>query len=1734
MIKQLISFACCLLPIGAGAAVVVNPEGSNAFVSTTQDAWVNAGGASITINSPQVISLVADNGFTMPGAMYVGANNDQGSQDGNLYVLNTVGAGTKTFTVSNGGAVSIGTMLQVLDGWTLGLRGTTTGATFNFGEINNGGSIVAQNALEFTSGAIVNNGVLDIVTEEDIDVGAVAVNSGNVNLTAGLALDMDGFVNNANTTNVIDAGTNLQVAGTVQNNAGNLNIVAGGDIDIYDNLENSGAGLSVRADSLVVDGTMKNDAADGNLTLNLDSWTVTGGDEGTYSFVNNGNFDAVVSGTTYLAYGMNLSGMAVDNSFSLDTGELDFGPNASSDTWFSAFSNKLNDFNLAVRDGDINLVAYEAGILNGADGNTNADMSLLAQNVYLTNVRNNGAKLVIKAADLDSGYDVVQPAVVTAVGNIGVLNQVVGAAGSETQLIASNRLIILGAVSNSGNMTLNSNNVEISSNGGNAVLASVSNSGAGAVLNIKSLTDRSGVVVIEGNLTNTDGVVNVNAKNIAIGGTLINNSGTMNVVGSDFDDSSVFFGGLNANGGTINVDALAGGVDVNSAVTVSKGVLNLGSNVRNLSVNGAIQVDGDVNATGNPTVGAGDMNIAASGSQAFVMNGAAIVVKGDVNVVDDSVARNIKFDAPLITIDGGANVANKGYLVLGTDTASAVNVENVVDFSNGGTLETWANNFTAGAINGNGLFITHGENIIADAGDIDVVGGLVVDSLRADVPTTGLVVRDTNTLNVITRADGADINFATVDVAAGHNLKITSADELNVAGGFTNAGDATVVAGAIVGGMLTNTGNMSVDGSDITFAGVSNTGELSLTVSDGDVYLSNVTTSGDFGVTNATNVVMDAFSQTAGTSDLYAANISAQSFVVNGATGTIADVTAGLMDIDGNVRVAGNVSQGGTDAMLNLAVAQLNANNLLWGANFAVLAGNATYDIGTNVAITGDVNVSDGAKSAFTLGGEFSANDLTSSGDFAVDAGRGIKLQDVVIDNGTVTFDSAAVMTDVASLTINGGNLILDGAGFVTDTAIDTGAMLYQQYASDLSAKDINVVASDYTMTMSALNVAGINQNGRMVINTNTIDVAGDIVASDLRFVAPVDNSGNTLWQNVNVGGSVSGGVEFMGLEKMTIAGDYTFDANSKLNAAVLPYGNGIDLNTTDINYWASVSLNDDDTLGRITNATDGSALINVGGSFKSGAVYDDAAFGLNNTAAALGEGQIGISLFDVVDSGTAIWLLHADNGVYNFSQLEQMRNLNVNFCNADGSVCYNYLDMIDANNGSGADGADKEDLPAYVSVRDTDSDGTADSLYVVFDPRFGGPVLLENMKIQPIVARESYHTTGEYVSAGALDDLLVGQVHDKKFFNRTPIEIIPLVFADSNISNMANELYNRMEYYVETSDGAPLARFSRLFQVRELEQIAGGIALEEHTSFRSFEDRMFDEFIWNRNRQLKKAWVDVDYGMFYQNIDDNKHTDGHRFAISGGFDWQESNTLVLGLTGRVSHTASKASDAMDVSYADVSQMGDVKIDVADTNIAVGGYLMKILNEKSRLYGNAFANLHFFDVDRFQTYVDPIEGDGMAFSLISEWGLMHDILNQYIVGNAYARVGYNFGFSVKEQVKDEDYMHLKSDGYMILTPGYSLTAQKKIYPSAWFQIRPYASIGVEYDVLGAPDYAEYKFSVAERFTNYDININPLWANIGGGVEMLSAHGVQLGLDYRYQYNQDIQLHNIKVSGSYRF
>lgn len=1742
MMKKFVSFICCLLPMGAGA-VVVNPEAGQNAVSTEQAAWTDAisVGSSITINAPQTNGIVSSNGFSIANNMYVGMASDQGSITGDLYVLDTV---QNPFTVVSTGDVSIGAILQVLNGKSLGFKTSDTNPTaFNLtvgsGNANEGIKIGSESATAILSltgvdALTVNGSVIAYgdftANANSVTTGLINANAGNMNINSVGAIETGGLVSVTAGSTTLVSGADITMNGVLQNNVGTMAVTATGDVNVSGVVENKSSGdMTLRASDLVVGETMTNESNAAQMTLNLKNWKINGGAVDSYSFVNGGDLYAAVAGDTYMEYGMNLGTMQQGNVFDLDTGTLTFGADATTQTWFSAFSNYLEKFNLAVRKGDLNLQM----VLNGANSNgtvnTDANMSLLAQNITAESVRNDGDTLVLKAADLSSGYDIAGASNNPAIGNINIAGMVYGGAGTVTDIIAAGTLTVVGnASNNNGAMTLNGNNVN---------LASVANSGTSANMVVSSLTEASGKVSISGTVDNqAGGNLTIWAKDVSVGGTISNTDGVMSIRGSDASGGAVQLGALDVAGGSVALNALAGSVAVNDALTVSGGALNLGDSLRNLDVGTTVQISGNLTASGTQATNNGDVNISAVGNPGFVLTANnAVIVDGDLSIADTGVVRNVKIDSVLIDVNGAVSVANKGSLTLGMKATSGVVVGNDVTVDDGGTLISYSNDFVASELDIDGLFQMHGANITSKVGDIDIAGNVFFDPANDPVaPGNGLVVRDTNSLTLETQGNGADINVYAVSVGAGNTLAMQSGDAVSVNGTIVNNGvlDVDAKNAVNVSDLVTNSGTMDVRAAEVSMNGIVNNSDMTVAASVGDITIGDVTqNAGVLDLSALANVTADEISQTAGSMIIAATDLSAQSLTISGGAGTTADLYVDNADFVGSVDVSGDLNQGGTDGMLNLQADSLSADSLIVGGDFVATAGNTKYQIQKNVSVNGAFDVDSGAQSTVSAGTSILAAGVKNAGTLNLIANTGADLGDVVNTSGVLSIDSGGLF-QYQTLAINGGNLLLDGAGVSSGSGFATDGVLYQQYSGALLDKDVNILANDYDMTVSGLQVAGINQQGKLLVNTSDVDVAGDIVANDLRFVLQnvlIGSDSVPDWMNVDVTGNVSGGVDFIGLEKMTIGGDYVFDSNSQISAAILPYAiSGSSMNETDINYWSSISLLDDNTLGDITNPADGKALISVGGTFTSGTEYNSDSLS-NNGQSVLADGQIGITLFDAVDQGTAIWFLHADEGVENFSQLEQLRNLDVKFCNADGSLCYNYLDSLNANNATG------DELPVFVSVRDSDADGISDSLYIVFDPRFGGPQLIENLKIQPIVAREPDHTNGEYVSAGALDDLLAGQAINKKFFNGTPIEVIPLMFQGTNMEQMADELYDRMEYYVETSEGEGLARFSRLFQVRELEQIMGTLSLNEHTAARTFEDRMYDEFIWNRNRQLRKAWADVDYGMFFQNIDDGKHTDGNRFAISGGFDWQESDTLVLGLTGRVSYTSSFAHDDMNLGYLPGEFIaGDVRIDVDDTDVGLGGYLMKILNEKMRLYGNAFLDMHFMDVDRTQNFVDLIDGDGFAFGLISEWGLMHDILNQYVVGNLYARTGYNFGFRVKEKVDGDDYMRLKSDGYFILTPGYSMTAQKRIYPSSWIQVRPYASIGVEYDLFGTPDYAKYKFAPADKYTRYNVEIDPLWANIGGGVEVLTAHGIQFGLDYRYQYNNDIQLHNIRVSGSYRF
>jgi len=1140
------------------------------------------------------------------------------------------------------------------------------------------------------------------------------------------------------------------------------------------------------------------------------------------------------------------------------------------------------------------------------------------------------------------------------------------------------------------------------------------------------------------------------------------------------------------------------------------GSLNIGGATKSLTATGAVQIDGDMTLSSAATAADGAVNIGGTGIQNFVMTaGDNMEFGGDIIATQDDVSRTANLISDNISVKGDVNVANAGRLQFGSaTTATQLNIDGALTSNNptssvdngvrGIEIYSVANTpVYVGSMSGNGLFIVHGNGITAKTGDIEITNNLLFDGSSE---STGLIVRDVTDFTLSTQ-DGTNqgsISVGGIKLASGNTLNLTSAKDITVSGlvadngtlNMTAAGNTNITRDITV----ETTGALKIDSATIQMADLTNKNTAELV---------------------ATDITSGALTAAAGTMDITADSLNATG-ALDVASGAVANIAVADATFTGPATIKGNMVQGTLPSVGALNITKsgnFEADSLDVTGDFIANDNMNVYNFAKSATFTGDFTINNGNVGMTARTGKITANSITNSDSLTLTAGTGIDITETIKSTGNMTLNSGTGLTTAKNIDWTGTTTLM-GAGLTTNGAFAQN-MLYQNYTGALVGRDVNVKSDNYAITASYVDVTGIAQtSGQMILNTNSLDVARNIDATGLRVVGPAANE----WLHVGVGGNVSGNTQFINLKHMDIGGNYTFNDNSALVAAILPFAT---TGGTTENYWATVATTEDNNLGKITMPVDGEPLISVGGKFITN--LQTSVLNLNGETAQTG--QMGIKIFDMIDQGTAIWLLHADAGIEELAT--KIRNLNVQFCNADGSKCFNYFGSAEAFNDADTD------LPAYITVRDMENDGTANDMFIVFDPRFGGPLAM--FKIQPVVGRDPTHTKGEYVSAGALDDLIAGQLQNMKFNNRTPIDAIPVIFAGTNMEEMANQLYARMEYYDQTRDGAALSRFSRLFQAREVEQLAGSLALNEHTSFRDFEDHMFDEFIWNRNRNLRKAWGEFDFGMFSQREADGHHADGNRFSFTGGYDWQEDETLILGLAGRVSHMSGNNDDHMNLGYKPGQSIaGNIDIDVADTNFGIGAYLMQNLGTKMRLYGNGFLDLHWLSVTRDQTYMSHIKGDGAAFSLITEWGLMHDWLNQYIVGNVYARAGYNFGYSITEKAGGDDYMKLKSDGYFILTPGYSLIAQKRIYPSAWFQIRPYASIGVEYDVFGAPDSAKYKFAAAKHFTKYDIEIDPLWANIGGGMEFLSATGVQVGLDYRYQYNADIQMHKIKLSGSYRF
>jgi len=1532
-------------------------------------------------------------------------------------------------------------------------------------------SIVADNGANISIGNFANaTGVLQV--NNGMNLTFAVEGAQPTSTTEFMGFSAGGGVRNAGKLTFNNIGE-FKTAGVVENDAGAESMKINAKTVTVHSVANNAGELSILA-SDAVNITSGRVASSGDATLT----SVTGKTISALGSVGNASGKMVLNATDG---DIVVAGSIENGKVNEETGAvMDIG--ATGAVSAQIITNEGNNSDMTINAASLNVTGGDANnpsFVNGGDLIVDVTGAVTLANGFDLTTMAAGNKFDLTAGTLDVGNLTAWTQFLTNRLNKFDVTVTGGAIDTKGGAIANNggTMTLTSVGLNAGAITNNGTNLTVSAGNGDVTVGDVR--GAAGVTSI--VTNKN----ITAGTVNNSAITTLNSETQTQVAGIINNNGRVQVAAQSTNGGTVKVTGAvrNINGDT---EIVAQNVDVSGTIE---------------SVNGSINIHGIGDETGSINVGA----ITATGGDIY-MNAIDGTVKADGNVLATGGGINIGADTRNFAVDGAITV--NGVTLSGVDAAAGhINIggadnQDIIVSSTGtmtvsGDIDATATDksrtahFVAGRADSVSDIVVSGDIVAAGLGQL-VFGS---NNIASNISVGGQIrTGDANDASGVIEFYNPDVMAASISnngmIKTHGTNRIGARDgDVNIAGAVWFDDAATAMpTGLIVDGV--DSFEISAANGDIDLGGIQMAADKTLTLTTGnDIFVrDSVTNYGTLLATGANTIRMAGFDNM-GTANLAAANIFADNIY---ATAGHMNIETPALKVAGDIDVTGEMSQGAaanTTSVLNIAgiVSNVSGRALtVAGGNFVANGGDVMYSMSDNIAIGGDVNIGDAATTMFVANG-ISANNVTSNGNLTLNSGAGYTRVDDIVSNG---------------------RMILAGAGLVTGGGFDQAA-LYQNYANEINERDVNIKSDDYSIDASNVIVSKIMQNsGKLTLNTNDLTVGGDVTASDLRVVGTTNE-----WLNVGIDGNVSGGAKFINLRRMQIGGDYTFGNSSQLVMAIL--------NASDAgrDYWASVDVKEGSTtFGKITNpvGADADALISVGGKFKT-------ELESNSETLQIDGDKIGVKIFDMVDADRAIWLLHANDGINESGA--KINTVAVKYCNIDGTKCFDYLVAGDANN------AADNDLPAYITVRDTDGDGTGEDMYLVFDPRFGGGAVYQ---IQPVVGQVPGHTGGEYTSAGALDDAISGALTDAGFVNRTPIDAIPFVFAGTNMETAARELAARMDYYNQSRDGAALARFSRLFTPREGEQIFGAIAMNEHTSFRDFEDHMLNEFIWNRNRNLRQAWGEFDFGMIRQDLANENRARANRFSFTGGYDWQNSETLILGLGARVSHTSGDNDFDVDLSYGNKVAMGRVKTDVSDTDFGIGAYLLKTFGTKMRGYGNAFIDLHWLDVTRDQTFMHTIDGDAVAFSLTSEWGLMHDWLNQYIVGNAYARIGYNFGFDMTEKSAGHDYMKLKSDGYMILTPGYTLTAQKRIYPSSWFQMRPYASIGVEYDVFGMPDELKYKFATAHHFTKYDVDINPLWANIGGGVELLWVNGIQVGLDYRYQYNSDIQMHKIKLSGSYRF
>jgi len=398
-------------------------------------------------------------------------------------------------------------------------------------------------------------------------------------------------------------------------------------------------------------------------------------------------------------------------------------------------------------------------------------------------------------------------------------------------------------------------------------------------------------------------------------------------------------------------------------------------------------------------------------------------------------------------------------------------------------------------------------------------------------------------------------------------------------------------------------------------------------------------------------------------------------------------------------------------------------------------------------------------------------------------------------------------------------------------------------------------------------------------------------------------------------------------------------------------------------------------------------------------------------------------------------------------------------------------------------------------------------------------------------------------VAAGALDNWLYYNLGDALFNpdKPLPVEAIPLTFEKTIFKDVAIELQNRFIYaYPEgkavgaMGEPEPLHQFTRLFIPTEAAQYAWAMNTSDRMYQLSMQKRVANEMLWPRKRKRSKIWVDGDYGMQTIKIDDEAPAAGSRMSFRMGYDRLLSPGAVFGLSGGYTMVSSTQSEDIMLGFDGKRVPGKREVVANDATISVGGYLLARMIPKAWAYISGNYHMHTLTLTREQNFMGDISGTGAATSVTGEVGITHSLYGQEAIGNVFVRAGMNQGMTLEEKVGEAMYMDMKQKAYTTVAPGYILTFQKRMYLNPTFIMRPYMSVGGEYEAIGMGDTVQYRLGGSDEYSDYKLTTDPMWITGKVGAEFLMSNGTQFGIGYEYHHNAMIQTHNVRFGGNISF